>query len=71
MLILYRTTARRGTRRVTIKKACAEDIQIKGPQRGEKGDNIQIKGPQRDEKGDNKESGCRCYTDHGPAEGGE
>ena len=35
-------------------------------------DAIHIKGPRREEKGDNKESGCLSYTDQGPpAEGGK
>ena len=42
----------------TIKEVDAEAMQIKGPQRER-------------ERGDNKESGCRGYTDQGPAEGGE
>ena len=60
---LYKSRARRGKRRATIKRVDAEAIQIKG-------EAIQIKGPQREEKGDNKESGCKCYTNQGHAEGG-
>ena len=39
MLRLYRSSARKGRRRATIKRADAEAIQIKGPQWEEKGDN--------------------------------
>ena len=52
-----RSRARRGRRRAIIKRADAKDIQIKGPQ--------------TEEKGDNEENGRGGYTDQGPAEGGE
>ena len=32
---------------------------------------IQIKGPQREEKGDSKENGNRGYTNQRPTEGGK
>ena len=47
---LYKSRARRGRRKAAIKRAFAETIQIKGPQ--------------REEKGVIKESGCRGYTNH-------
>ena len=53
---------------------------IKGPQKGDKGDNkereredaeaIMVKGPQSEDMGNNKERRCRGYTDQRPAEGG-
>ena len=48
---LYKSRASKGRRSATIKRADAEAV------RGCRGA-IQIKGPQRDEKGDNKDSGC-------------
>ena len=49
---LYRSRGGRGRRRATVKKA--ETVAI------------QIKGPQREEKGDDKESGCeRLYISRG------
>ena len=50
---LCKSRACRGRRRATIKRADAEAIQIKGPQ--------------KEEKGDNKGTGCRGYTNHGRA----
>ena len=61
---LYKFKTLGGRRGAAIKRADAEAIQIKGPQREEKGDNkdhgrrgYTNQGPQREEKGDNKESG--------------
>ena len=59
-----------------MKRADTEAIQIKGPQREEKGNNkesgyIGYTDQQREEKGDTNESGHRDYTVQGPAEGGE
>ena len=39
MQVLYRSRARKGRRRATIKRADTEAVQIKGPQREETDDN--------------------------------
>ena len=58
---------------MTIERADAQGIRVKGAQRKERADAeaIQVKDPQREEKGDNKETGCRGYTILMPAERGE
>ena len=59
MQMLYRSRARRLKKRATIKRADVKVIQIKGPQREEKGDDradteaIQPEAPQREEMGNN------------------
>ena len=70
--------ARRARKRETIMGVDAEAIQIKGPQKEEKGDNTGSarrgytdQGPAEGGEGDSKRSGRRGCADQGPAEGGE